>query len=329
MTVINLKLGDIKEQLPQKILNRFCEEGFKDVNLYPQNYDDLILKLAQKHNVKIENIVLINGVDEGIELMARVFGQDILIFTPTYYEFLDAPKRNNLKFQLQNCFDGEKYALKYTDGDIKNKTLIYLCNPNNPFGLLTEKEIVELAKKTKGIVAVDETYIDFAGESVIDEFEKLPNLLVLRSFSKGYSLAGLRIGYIVGPRDLIDKISKIKLICDVTSVSVNAAMIVLEEEKYFKNLIEKVKERKDNFENFLRNKGFNVIHTHTNNIIIKFKDTNEADRFYNFFKTNRVIVNQGDGISTCGLDNTFIRFACGTEDQMKEVTKIVDKYNLG
>jgi len=326
MSMINLKLGDIKEQLPQKILDKFCKEVFKDVTLYPQNYDILISKLAQKHNVKPENIVLINGVDEGIELVSRVFGQDILIFSPTYYEFLDAPKRNNLKFEIINCFDGKNYVLKYKKSDIKNRSLIFLCNPNNPFGLLTKKEIIEVAKKKKGVVAVDETYIDFNGESVINEFENVPNLLVLRSFSKGYSLAGLRIGYIIGEKSLIDKIVKRKLICNVTSVSVNAAIIVLDEEKYFKDLIEKIKRRKDNFEDFLKNKGFNVIHTHTNNIIIKFQNTNEADRFYNFLKTNEIIVNQGDGISTCGLDNTFIRFACGTDEQMRAVIKIVEKY---
>lgn len=326
MAMINLKLGDIKEPLPQKILDRFCKEVFKDVTLYPQNYDILISRLAQKHKVKPENIVLINGVDEGIEIVSRVFGQDILIFSPTYYEFLDAPKRNNLKFEMINCFDGKGYTLEYKESDIKNRSLIFLCNPNNPFGLLTKQEIIEVARKTKSVVAVDETYIDFDDNSVLNEFEKVPNILVLRSFSKGYSLAGLRIGYIVGEKNLIDKIIKRKLICNVTSVSVNAAVIVLDEEKYFKSLIGKIKKRKDNFEDFLRSKGFNVIHTHTNNIIIKFQNISEADRFYNFLKTNEVIINQGDGISTCGLDNTFIRFACGTETQMKEVAKVIEKY---
>ena len=324
--MINLKLGDIKEELPKKILDRFCKEVFRDVNLEPQNYDVLISRLAQKHRVKPENIVLVNGVDEGIELISRVFGQDILIFLPTYYEFLDAPKRNRLKFKTINCFDGKGYVLKYKESDIKGRSLIFLCNPNNPFGLLAKQEIVEVAKKTNGIVAVDETYIDFNGDSVINEFEKVPNILVLRSFSKGYSLAGLRIGYIVGEKSLIDQLVKRKLMCNVTSVSVNAAMIVLDEEKYFSSLREKVKKIKDGFEDFLRDRGFNVIHTHTNSILIKFSDVKEADSFCNFLKNNEVIVNQGDGVSTCGLDNSFIRFACGTETQMEEVAELIGKY---
>ena len=324
--MINLKLGDIKEPLPKRILDRFRKEVLKDVSLYPQNYGVLVSRLAQKHNIKPENIVLINGVDEGIELISRTFARDILIFSPTYYEFQDAPRRNKLKYSMINCFDGKRYVLKYKNNDIKDRSLIFLCNPNNPFGILSKKEIVAVAKNTRGIVAVDETYIDFNGETVINEFEDAPNILVLRSFSKGYSLAGLRIGYICSDKSLIDKIKQTKLFFNVTSVSVYAAMIVLDEVKYFKNLINKIKKRKDNFEEFLKRKGFNIIHTHTNNIIIKFQNANDANRFYNFLKNNAIVVNQGNGISTCGLDETFIRFVCGTEHQMKEVRNIIEKY---
>ncbi len=327
--MIDLKYGDIKEPLPKKILDKFCRDAFRDVTLYPKNYDALISRLAKKHNVKPENIVLTNGVDEGIELIARVFGRDILIFAPTYYEFLDAPRRNNLKYEMMDCFDGDGYSIKYKESDVKNRSLIFLCNPNNPFGLLSKGEIIGIAKKTEGIVAVDETYIDFNGKTVINEFVNAPNLLVLRSFSKGYSLAGFRIGYIVGKANLIEKIRQRKLICNVSSVSVNAAIIALDENKYFKNLINEIKKGKDEFESFLIQKGFNIIHTHTNDIIIKFKNLADANKFRSFLESKKVIVNQGNGISTCGLDKTFVRFACGTKKQMKEVRRIIEKYNPG
>jgi histidinol-phosphate/aromatic aminotransferase/cobyric acid decarboxylase-like protein len=324
--MINLKLGDIKEQLPERILVKLRKHAFRNVNLYPDNYGVLVSKLAKKHGIGEKNIVLLNGVDEGIELMCRIFGQDILIFPPTYYEFLDAPKRNNLKLTTIEGFDGKGYRLSYKKSDAENRSLILLCNPNNPFGALTKKEITELAELTKGIVAIDETYIDFGGETSIDAFKTTRNVLVLRSFSKGYSLAGLRIGYAIGDEKLIDEIRKTKLICNVTSVSVNAAMTVLDEEKYFRNLIKTIKKRKNTFEAFLRKKGFFVLHTETNNIVVKFTTMEEADHFNGFLKKNDVLVNQGDGISTCGLDNSFIRFACGTESQMKALKKIIERY---
>jgi len=328
MEIINLKFGDIKEPLPKKIIERFSKEAFKDVTKYPENYSILVERLAKRHGINPENIVLVNGVDEGIELISRCFGENILFFTPTYYEFQDAPKRNDLKFETINCFDGKEYRLKYKDDDIRNRSLIFLCSPNNPFGLLTKKEITDIAKKTKGIVAVDETYIDFDGESVLNEFENNPNLLVLRSFSKGYSLAGLRIGYIVGDKNLIDVIKKKKLFCNVTSVSVYAAMINLDEEAYFKNLIKRIKEGKNKFEDFLKAKNFNIIHTNNNNIMIKFEYVKDANKLCDFLKNNGIIVNQANGMSTCGLDDTFIRFTYGTDEQMKKVREVFEKYRF-
>jgi histidinol-phosphate aminotransferase len=323
--MINLKLGNIKEQLPQRIVSDFCEKAFVGVNSYPENYSLLIGKLAKKHKAKPQNIVLTNGVDEAIELIARVFGKSILIFTPTYYEFLDAARRNNLKIKTVDCFHENKYSLKYKDLDIKKSSLIFLCNPNNPFGILTKQEIAKIAGKTRGIVAIDETYIDFNGETAISISKSFRNILVLRSFSKSCSLAGLRIGYIVGEKSLIEKIRQKKLFYNVTSVSVYAAIIALEEKKYFQGLIIKIKKRKDSFEDFLAKKGFNVIHTHTNNIVIKFSGKKAAGKFCSHLKENAVIANQGNGISTCGLDNSFVCFACGTEAQMKQVAGTIEK----
>ncbi len=320
--MIDLRLGDVKEPLPQRILDKFCKRAFENVNLYPQNYDGLVSKLAEKHGLEADNIVLVNGVDEGIELIARVFGQDSLVFTPTYYEFVDAPKRNNLKYKTINCFDGKEYALKYTSEDVRDKTLIFLCNPNNPFGLLSSQEIVALAKQTKGVVAVDETYIGFAGETVLG---KAPNILVLRSFSKAFSLAGLRIAYVAGSKTLVDKIKQRKLFFNVSSVSVNAAKIVLEEEKHFKVQTEKIKKRKESVETFLKTKGLNTIHSHTNNTIIKFDNEQKASNFHKTLKENNILANQGNGISTTGLNPTFIRLTCGTEGQMKEVRGVVER----
>jgi len=330
METINLKLGDIKEPLPEKILQKFKEKTFAEVNHYPENYDSLISILAEKNKVGVENIVLTNGVDEGIELSCRLFGENVLYFAPSYFEFWDAPRRNGKKFTAINSFDGKEYKLSYKDEDIKDRSLIYLCHPNNPLGLLERQEILDLAEKTNGggIVVIDETYIGFNGESVLGDFKNYPNLVVLRSFSKQYSIAGLRIGYAVAGKKIIDKIKGIKLYANVTSVSVNAAKIVLEEEEYFNNLIKKIQARKDKFENFLIEKGFPVIKTKTNNVVIGFRDKAEADMFNEFLKENKVIVNQGDGVSTIGLDESFIRFACGTEEQMQKVTEIVSKYKI-
>jgi len=328
MNVINLKLSDIKENLPIDILDEIKKVAFENVNSYPQNYNSLIEKLAQKHSLEAKYIKLINGVDEGIELVCRLFGQNALIFPPTYYDYLDVFKRNNIKYSLINSFNGSEYIINYEKSDIEKRTLIYLCNPNNPFGAISKSKILEIADNTQGVVVVDETYIDFNGESVINEFINHPNLLVLRSFSKGYSAAGLRIGYIVGSEELVEKIENIKQYFNVSSVSVNAAKVLLDKAEFFQDRIKKIKKRKDDFEAFLKDKGFFVIHTMNNNIIIKFPAKKKADALFAYLKKKNIIVNQGNGVSTCGLDDTFIRFACGTEGQMKKVIEIIERYPM-
>jgi|GEM_PF-804497 len=325
---INLKLGDIKEPLPKKIIDKIRKHAFSDANLYPQNYGVLVAKLAKKHDIEQKNIVLTCGADEGIDLVLRAFGKNILFFTPTYYEFLDAAKRNGLKYEAMNCFDGKKYALKYSDEDLKDRSLIFLCNPNNPFGILDKSEIISIANKTKGIVAVDETYIDFGGESVIGEIEDVPNIVVLRSFSKGYSLAGLRVGYIAGEEKQIEKISGIKTMYSVASASVNAAMVALEEEKYFESMRARIKETKYDFERFLKSKGFGVIENNINKTVVVFPSAENAYGFHDFLGQNKIETNLGNGFGTCGLDETFVQLAYGTYKQMERVKGAVKKYLL-
>ncbi len=321
----NLRFCDIKDPLPERILNKMRKAAFEDVTLYPQNYGKLVSRLARKLKVKQENIVLVNGVDEGIELMSRAFGKDILIFPPTYYELKDAPERNGLKLTEKYSFDGKAYRVRATGRDLKNRSLVFLCNPNMPFGLLTRKEIGSIASRTRGVVAVDETYMDFTGETSLPLLRKRKNLLILRSFSKGYSLAGLRIGYIIGSKRLIDRIKAIKMVCNVTSVSVNSAMVVLGEEKYFNGLRKDIISRKDRFETLLKERGFRVLDTETNVVLVKFPSAGKASSFVRFLESKGIAVNQGNGLSTCGLDRSFVRFACGTEAQMRHVSNVIRK----
>lgn len=323
---INLRLADVKEPLPDAILSRLRRESFTDIHLYPRNSEKLAGRIAEKHDLYPHNITLVNGVAEGIDLMTRVFGKDMLIFLPTYYEFYNAPRRNHANLSAINCFNGRAFNFHYNIDDVRDRTLIMLCNPNNPFGILSREQIIKLANETRGIVCVDETYISFGGESVMDHVDKIKNLAVMRSFSKGYSMAGFRIGYIAGSKEVVDKINDRKIFCSMNSVSVNAANIALDEEDYFRAMSLRISKRKERFENFLEDLGYDIMRTHTNGILIKFRTESEASMFNQYLQKHGILVNQGDGVSTYGLDNSFIRIACGTEEQMNILMEVVSGY---
>jgi histidinol-phosphate/aromatic aminotransferase/cobyric acid decarboxylase-like protein len=320
--MIELRFGEIPDPLPERLLGRISKQALQGINRYPSNYGKLVLKLAKLHRIGEKNIVLVNGVDEAIDLVARAFGQKITIFTPTYYEFCAAAQRNNLKCSGINCFDGKNYFPKY-DSTPRDCTLLFLCNPNNPFGTLQKKEVVALAQKTKAMVAVDETYIDFAGETLIKEAANCKNLLVFRSFSKGFCLAGLRIGYVVGNEKAIKKIMQRKLCFNVSSVAVEAALLALDEKSHFKKLAKSVMKRKAAFEKFLKAMGFDVKQSSIPKIFMRFRAPKQAIAFQRILEKNGFAITVGNGISTCGLDKSFAQFSCGTEKQMRQLKEII------
>jgi histidinol-phosphate/aromatic aminotransferase/cobyric acid decarboxylase-like protein len=323
--MINLKLGTIKEPLPDFILEKL-KHIFDNINNYPQNYNALIEKLAKHHKISKDKILLVNGVDGAIDLITRVFAKKVYYYEPTYYEFWAAPKRNNVYFEaLKSSYD-DKYIIETKP--FEKDTVLFLCNPNNPFGEISPKQILKFASKSNGYVAVDETYIEFSGESPLKELDKYPNLILMRSFSKTYRMAGLRVGYIIAAPELIKRLEERKVFFDVNSASVEAALVVLDYHDYFKEQINQLIKRKRKFDNFLAKRGFNVIPNNINNTIIHFKSEAEASKFVRYLNKNNVLVNQGDGISTIGLDKSWVRFAYGTENQMEEVTKIIERYKI-
>ncbi len=321
--MINLKLGTIKEPLPDFILKRL-EYAFDNANDYPQNYEKLIGKLAKHHKINKNKILLVNGTDGSIDLITRVLANKVYYYEPTYYEFWAAPKRNNVKYKSLKSLYCDKYVLKTKS--FSRETVLFLCNPNNPFGEISLEQILDFVSKSKGYVAIDETYIEFSGESPLKVLDKYPNLLLMRSFSKTYAMAGLRIGYIIAAPELIKTLEERKVFFDVSSPSVETALVVLDHHDYFKERINQLLKQKRMFDNFLIEKGFNVIRNNINNIIIHFKSEIEASKFLKYLNKNNVLVNQGDGISTIGLDKSWIRFAYGTEEQMRKVARIIERY---
>lgn len=325
MTMINLKLGTIKEPLPNFILEKL-KHAFDNANNYPENYDALIEKLAKHHKISKDKILLVNGVDGAIDLITRVFAKKVYYYEPTYYEFWAAPKRNNIDFEALRLSCNNKYVIETRT--FNKNTVLFLCNPNNPFGEIPPEQILKFVQKSNGYVAVDETYIEFSGKSLLKELDKCPNLFLLRSFSKTYKMAGLRVGYIIAAPELIKRLENHKIFFDVSSTSVETALVVLNYHDYFKKQINQLIKDKKEFDNFLAERGFNVISNNINNTIIHFRSEAEANKFVEYLKKNNVFVNQGDGISTIGLDKSWIRFAYGTEEQMKEVAKIIEKYKI-
>jgi len=224
-----------------------------NLHRYPSpTQDELRDRIAAYRNVDRENIFLGVGSDEPIDLLMRIFcepGQDsILITPPTYGMYKVAANINNV--DVQEVLLTEKFQLQ-PDAIIEeaneNSKLLFLCSPNNPTANdLKRTDLLKLVAKFKGIVVVDEAYIDFSRqESMAQMVQQYPNLVVLQTFSKAFGLAGIRLGIAISNPDIINYMLRVKAPYNINKLTADTALKAFENMELMKFNINAIKEERD------------------------------------------------------------------------------------
>jgi len=263
-----LKLDWNESTLPpsKKVKKALSEALEKDMNLlnwYPELYSKKLRgDLGQYCGRDPEEILVTNGSDDALELICKVFldpGDHVVVPYPTYTHFITYVQSRGavLTSVLSNVTPMTK--------------LIYLVNPNNPTGvLLTRKQISTVCTiASHCIVVVDEAYFEFAGESIIDLIDDHPNLIVTRTFSKAWALAGLRVGYLSTNIGLIEQLKKVINPKSVSVLAQVAASAALADRQYMENYVKEVKASKIILLDFLREHNLNVYDSTANYIMVQ------------------------------------------------------------
>lgn len=169
---------------------------------------DIVLKLSKILSCKPENILLTAGGIGGIELLFNVYLKKSLTTTsPTYSAIRRHVIKNNAQFIEINTYLDKQCDTSIFPPD--NETVIYICNPNNPTGMIwSVNDIKNYAMNTPNIIIVDEVYIDFAEIETCINLINLENVIIVRSFSKSYGLAGVRFGYLLAHPNVIKHLEK-------------------------------------------------------------------------------------------------------------------------
>ena len=226
------------------------ENGF---NRYPDPLQRKLKRtLADIKQVKSEQILLGNGSDEVLDLIFRTFcepgEEEVLILPPTYGMYSVLAKLNNIivkEVPLNKNFEIEiDSVLKAVNQKTK---IIFICSPNNPSGnAIPLDQIEQLLDRFKGILVVDEAYIDFSEQkSALSILDQYPQLLVCQTFSKAYGLAGIRLGMCYANPLIIDYFNKIKPPYNVNSLTQSRALAQLETSESIQNqVISLISERK-------------------------------------------------------------------------------------
>ena len=321
--IINLQYTIIKNPLPDFIY-KGLESFSKSSNAYHPQPMELIEKLSKKHNIPKEMIYLTAGIDEAIQMFAKAYGQNAHVFTPTYVVYSDVEEFGG---KLTRLFSIENSEFKIKTNTIKDSTLIFLANPNNPSGVTSKEDVIELIKNNpQAKVVIDEAYGEFADLSVIDHVTKFPQLAVFRSFSKAYGMAGNRVGCIFAHPEVINVIKNKSQWTNVSWLSVGAALTALDHEDYFENIRDDISKRRDEFMNFLKQSGYSILPSKINAVLLKFPSEAEGTNFTDYLTKNKFIISHGNGNSNIGLDKSFVRIAIGNEEQMQILKSVIIEY---
>ncbi len=231
------------------------------ISIYPE-YSGLREAVAISLNsregassIKSTQVGIFNGVDAAIHAIFHAYGDrgdQLLTTTPTFGYYTPCAQMQGMEIQAIP-YEGQDFNFPIQQIQrvlIEKKTkLLLICNPNNPTGTrVSPQKIIDFATSTPNtLVVVDELYEAFTGDSVLPkvDFDKTPNLVVLRSLSKTAGLAGLRIGFAIGTIDVVNRISRVTGPYDVNSFAVIAALAALEDQAYVDAYVEEVLQAKD------------------------------------------------------------------------------------
>lgn len=232
----------------------FVPDVLRDLNEYPAaSYRPLRESAARYAGVSPEQVVPGAGVDELIILAARAFlspGGRAVGYTPTYPLYQIATE------QQRAVFEGSP-ALP--SGSDHGADLTWICVPNNPTGDRLPNETIERTiEASSGIVVLDAAYAEFSGDRWGDWIERYAHLLVLQTLSKGFGLAGIRVGYAIGNRALIDAIDRVRPPGSISTVSSTLAIAALSDPDRMRRSVSRLIAERERFRDRLTARGLEV-----------------------------------------------------------------------
>lgn len=279
---IKLDANESPFNLPLAVREKLSEFIRNDpqLNLYPDTDSIQLRKTISEHwNVDADGIIVGTGSDQLIQVMTNVFigvGDKVIYPVPSFSMYRDAcliaggtPVKYLLNPDERYAYSKETIIETYKTEKPK---IIYICNPNNPTGnIMPISDVLEVVKYCReSIVVVDEAYAEFCDNTVIPYVKEYENLLVLRTFSKAYGLAGIRCGYSISSKKLANAVNLARPPYNISSLSQYIAQLVLsDKEEINKNIEYLIEQREWMIGKLAKIKGVEVYQSYANFILVK------------------------------------------------------------
>jgi L-threonine-O-3-phosphate decarboxylase len=323
---------------PSKKALEAAEKGFAEIPAYPDSNSNELRQAIASHfsGIAKNNVAVGNGSTELMYLFAEAFlkkGEVALIPTPTFGEYESAVTKTGetAKFlRLDRNFNVDPTAFNREMAGVK---IVFLCNPNNPTSILIPNEIlasiVEKAMEQDTLVFLDEDFLEFVENekalSFIGKIKRYPNLFILRSFTKIYGLTGLRVGYGIASKEIINVLSCAKIPWNVNCLAQVAAVAALKDEEHLRVTRELIKKEKTQLLAELEKfGGFKVYPADANFFFIDIRKAGmTATNLANQLLKCGILIR--DCTSFRGLDGYFIRVAVKTHSENENLVEALKR----
>lgn len=315
--------------LPGELLDRLCDLAARiPYNRYPDPMaSGLREEIAAANGLEPGNILVGNGGDEIIQDLVLAWGgpgRVVLDFPPTFVMYaIDARTTGSTLVQIPRkadfSIDRDALLARLAEGDVD---LIFIANPNNPTGTLApETLLIDVLNATDALVVVDEAYFEFSRHTMRPHMSRHANLAILRTFSKAFSLAALRAGYLLAHEDVIAELTKVRQPYSVNRFTQAAARIVFRERPVFEATISQLLRNRDMLVHGLSEiPGVEVFPSEANFVLFRVEHASAVWR--DLLKEHSVLVR--DFSRTPGLEGC-LRVSVGTEDEVRRFLAAMDE----
>lgn len=322
-----IKLNTNENPYPPSPKVMETKDKIENLRLYPDpTVSKLVNAIAAYHGLEQEQVFVGVGSDDVLAMSFLTFfnSEKPILFPDITYSFYDV-WANLYKIPYKQKELDENFRIRKEDYIEENGGVIF-PNPNAPTGVYENLDFIEdiLKANQDVIVIIDEAYIDFGGTSALELLPKYENLLVVRTFSKSRSMAGMRIGYAMGNKELIRALNVVKHSYNsytMNQPSICMGVASIEDEEYFKDKVEKIISTREQFKKDLTELGFSFPDSKSNFVFATHK-TAKAKDIFEAAKKEGIFLRY---FNQPKIDN-YLRISIGTEEEMKALVAFFKSY---
>jgi len=314
-------------------VHKFIEQLSINHAIYPDGYaSGLRQALAESVGIEENQLLFGNGSDEIISIISRALlqpGVNTVMATPSFSQYRHNALIEGAEVREIPLINGSHDLQEMHSQIDENTAVVWLCSPNNPTGTLIEqKQLDEFIQKVpqEVLIVLDEAYFEYINDpsykNSIDFIKKHGNVLVMRTFSKAYGLAGFRVGYAIGQKDLICRLDPVRAPFNNTVISQDVAKVALQDTVFLEQCREKNEIGKKQFNDFATDNRLHIYPTQGNFVLLEVKV--DSDYVFEELMKKGYIIRSGNALGTPG----YIRVTIGTQSQNEDfLHKLSDVLN--